>query len=46
MLEREASVVNVVARDIKPLPDVAEAVGGPTRPEGVRALGYSGMRRG
>jgi error-prone DNA polymerase len=46
MLQREASVVNVVAREIKPLPEVAEAVGGPARPEGVRALGYSGMRRG
>jgi error-prone DNA polymerase len=46
MLQREASVVNVVAREIKPLPGVAEAVGGPERPEGVRALGYSGMRRG
>jgi error-prone DNA polymerase len=46
MLQREADVVNVVARDIKPLPAVAEAAGGPTHPEGVRALGYSGMRRG
>ena len=46
MLQREANVVNVVAREIKPLPEVAETVGGPARPEGVRALGYSGMRRG
>jgi hypothetical protein len=46
MLQREASVVNVVARDIRPLPEVAETVGGPARPEGVRSLGYSGMRRG
>ncbi|MFI5258908.1 MAG: OB-fold nucleic acid binding domain-containing protein [Candidatus Limnocylindrales bacterium] len=46
MLQREANVVNVIARDIKPLPAVAETVGGPARPEGVRALGYSGMRRG
>jgi hypothetical protein len=46
MLQRESSVVNVVARDIRPLPAVAEAAGGPARPEGVRALGYSGMRRG
>jgi DNA polymerase III alpha subunit len=52
MLQREASVVNVVARDIKSLSEVAEAVGsdGPAedrslRPDGVRALGYSGMRR-
>jgi DNA polymerase III alpha subunit len=46
MLQREANVVNVVAREIKPLPVVAEAAGGPPKPEGVRALGYSGMRRG
>ena len=46
MLQRESSVVNVVARDIRPLPAVAESAGGPARPEGVRALGYSGMRRG
>ncbi len=46
MLQREASVVNVIARDIKPLPAVAETVGGPARPEGVRSLGYSGIRRG
>jgi hypothetical protein len=45
MLQREASVVNVIAREIKPLPEVAESAGGPERPEGVRALGYSGMRR-
>jgi DNA polymerase III alpha subunit len=46
MLQREANVVNVVAREVKPLPVVAESAGGPARPEGVRALGYSGMRRG
>jgi error-prone DNA polymerase len=46
MLQREANVVNVVAREVRSLSDVAERVGGPTRPEGVRALGYSGMRRG
>jgi DNA polymerase III alpha subunit len=46
MLQREANVVNVVAREVRPLPVVAETVGGPARPEGVRALGYSGMRRG
>jgi error-prone DNA polymerase len=45
-LQREANVVNVVAREIRPLPIVTEAVGGPASPEGVRALGYSGMRRG
>jgi error-prone DNA polymerase len=31
MLQREANVVNVVARDIKPLPAVAETVGGERR---------------
>ena len=46
MLQREANVVNVVAREVRPLPAVAGSVGGPARPEGVRALGYSGMRRG
>jgi error-prone DNA polymerase len=45
-LQREANVVNVVARDVRPLPAVAETAGGPAKPEGVRALGYSGMRRG
>jgi DNA polymerase III alpha subunit len=45
-LQREANVVNVVARDIRPLPAVVEAAGGPAKPDGVRALGYSGMRRG
>ncbi|HEX7490132.1 MAG TPA: PHP domain-containing protein [Candidatus Limnocylindrales bacterium] len=46
MLQREGNVVNVVAREIRPLPEVTERVGGPTaKPEGVRSLGYSGMRR-
>jgi DNA polymerase III alpha subunit len=45
MLQREANVVNVVAREVRPLPAVADSVGGPAKPEGVRALGYSGMRR-
>ena len=46
MLQREANVVNVIARSIEPLPAVAERVGGPARLPGVRSLGYSGMRRG
>jgi DNA polymerase III alpha subunit len=47
MLQREGNVVNVVAREIRPLPEVAERVGEPAaRPDGVRSLGYSGMRRG
>jgi DNA polymerase III alpha subunit len=45
-LQREGNVVNVVARDVQPLPDVAAAVGGPGgSPPGVRQLGYAGMRR-
>jgi error-prone DNA polymerase len=52
VLQREANVVNVVARQIRPLPEVAEAAGGPAEPGGwsplggLRALGYSGIRRG
>jgi error-prone DNA polymerase len=55
MLQREANVVNVVAREIRPLPVEAETVGGLARPGatdleasrfGVRSLGYRGMRRG
>jgi error-prone DNA polymerase len=46
-LQREGNVVNVVAREIKPLPEVAESAGRPVAlGAGVRALGYSGMRRG
>ena len=44
-LQREASVVNVVAREVRPLPEVAAARGGPERPMGVRQLGHAGMRR-
>jgi error-prone DNA polymerase len=44
-LQREGSVVNLVARDIQPLPEVAAAAGGPDRPGGVRQLGHAGMRR-
>ncbi|MEW5992466.1 MAG: PHP domain-containing protein [Chloroflexota bacterium] len=44
-LQRESSVVNVVAREIRPLPEVAIAAGGPERPDGVRQLGHAGMRR-
>jgi DNA polymerase III alpha subunit len=44
-LQRETSVVNVVARDVRPLVEVAAAEGAPDRPEGVRQLGYAGMRR-
>ena len=44
-LQRESSVVNVVARDIRPLVDEARRSGGPDRPDGVRQLGYAGTRR-
>jgi len=44
-LQREGSVVNLVARAVRPLPEVAAEVGGPDRPGGVRQLGHAGMRR-
>jgi error-prone DNA polymerase len=44
-LQREGSVVNVVARDVRPMIDVARAAGGPERPEGIRQMGHAGMRR-
>jgi error-prone DNA polymerase len=44
-LQRESSVVNVIARDVRPLVELAAGAGAPDRPEGVRQLGYAGMRR-
>jgi len=44
-LQREADVVNIVARNVQSLPEAARAVGGPSRPPGVHHLGYAGMRR-
>jgi DNA polymerase III alpha subunit len=44
-LQREGEVVNVVARDIRALPEVAAPAGGPDQPAGVRQLGHAGMRR-
>ena len=44
-LQREGEVVNVIARAIRPLPEVAAEAGGPDRPAGVRQLGHAGMRR-
>ncbi len=32
VLQREANVVNVVAREVRPLPELAESVGGPAGP--------------
>ena len=44
-LQRELSVVNVVAHEIRPLVEVARPAGGPAGPDGVRQLGHAGMRR-
>ncbi len=44
-LQRESNVVNVVARDVRPLVDEVRRAGGPGRPDGIRQLGYAGMRR-
>ena len=44
-LQREGEVVNVVAREIRALPEVAAPAGGPDQPAGVRQLGHAGMRR-
>ncbi|HEX5148214.1 MAG TPA: OB-fold nucleic acid binding domain-containing protein, partial [Candidatus Limnocylindrales bacterium] len=44
-LQREGEVVNVVARQVRPLPEVAAPAGGPDQPAGVRQLGHAGMRR-
>jgi error-prone DNA polymerase len=44
-LQRDASVINVVAREVVPLTMAAEKVGGPEAPSGVRQLGQAGMRR-
>ncbi len=44
-LQREASVVNVIARDVRPLVEAAAAAGAPEQPTGVRQLGHAGMRR-
>jgi len=44
-LQRESAVVNVVARRIQPLTEVARRGGGPAAPDGVRHMGHAGMRR-
>ena len=44
-LQREGTVVNVVAHAVRALPEVAAEAGGPDRPSGVRQLGHAGMRR-
>ena len=44
-LQREANVVNVIARSVTPLVEAAGSVGGPSSPAGVRQIGQAGMRR-
>ena len=44
-LQRESSVVNVIAQEVRSLTEVADTVGGPEAPAGVRQLGHAGMRR-
>jgi error-prone DNA polymerase len=44
-LQREARVVNLVARRILPLAEVCRGSGGPDTPDGVRHMGQAGMRR-
>jgi len=44
-LQREGSVVNLVADEVRPLPEVTAEAGGPERPGGVRQMGQAGMRR-
>ena len=44
-LQRESSVVNVVAHEIRPLVEVTRPAGGPPGPDGVRSTGHAGMRR-
>jgi error-prone DNA polymerase len=44
-LQREGEVVNVVAREVRPLVEAASDVGGPESPAGVRQMGMAGMRR-
>jgi DNA polymerase III alpha subunit len=44
-LQREGSVVNLVAHEVRPLSEMAAEAGGPERPGGVRQMGHAGMRR-
>ena len=44
-LQRESKVVNVIAREVRPLIEVAATAGAPDQPEGVKQLGMAGMRR-
>jgi error-prone DNA polymerase len=44
-LQREGTVVNLIARGVRALPEVAAEAGGPEGPGGVRQMGQAGMRR-
>jgi error-prone DNA polymerase len=44
-LQRESSVVNVVARDVRSMMAVVDATGRGGDPEGIRQIGQAGMRR-
>jgi error-prone DNA polymerase len=44
-LQREAKVVNLIARAVRPLIEAAAAAGAPDQPTGVKQLGMAGMRR-
>ncbi len=44
-LQREGEVVNVIAREVRPLVEAASTAGGPDSPAGVRQMGQAGMRR-
>ena len=44
-LQREGSVVNLVAYKVLALPEVAAAAGAPEGPAGVKHMGHAGMRR-
>jgi DNA polymerase III alpha subunit len=44
-LQRESSVVNLVAHEVRSLVEVAATAGAPDQPQGIKALGMAGMRR-
>jgi len=45
-LQREGDVVNVIAREVRPLVEATSSAGGPeASPAGVRQMGQAGMRR-
>jgi error-prone DNA polymerase len=44
-LQREGEVVNVVAREVRPLVEATADAGGPASPAGVRQMGQAGLRR-